>query len=143
MSTLERAIEIASQAHAGRVDKAGVPYILHPLHVVLRVRELTEQIAAVLHDVVEDSDWTLDRLRTEGFSEDVLRAVDALTWRELDGESYEEFVKRTALDPVARRLKLADLEDNLGSQSIAEPTPKDHARLERYRRAKELLESPS
>lgn len=143
MSTLERAIEIAVQAHAGRVDKAAVPYILHPLRVMLRVREPTEQIAAVLHDVVEDSDWTLDRLRTEGFSEDVLRAVDALTWREPDGESYEEFVKRAALNPIARRVKLADLDDNLDLSRIAQPTSKDRARLERYRRAKELLESAS
>lgn len=85
MSTLERAIEIAAAAHAGVPDKAGNPYILHPLRVMMRVSSPAERVVAVLHDVVEDTSWTLQALAAEGFAPDVVAAVDALTKR--DGEN--------------------------------------------------------
>ena len=137
MATLERAIEIAARAHAGQRDKAGAPYILHPLRVMLRVQTETERIAAVLHDVVEDSAWTLDQLRAEGFGPAVLETIEALTRR--PEESYEEFVLRAGAHPIARRVKLADLADNTDAPRIAEPTEQDRARMERYRRAIALL----
>lgn len=139
MSTLERAIVIATEAHQGAVDKAGAPYILHPLRVMLRVTDPHARMAAVLHDVVEDSDWTLDRLRAEGFHQDVLAAVDGLTRR--SDETYEQFVDRAGRHPIARLVKLADIEDNLDLSRIAQPTEKDYARIERYRLAKTRLES--
>jgi len=77
MATLERAIAIAAAAHAGQVDKAGQPYILHPLRVMLRVATEHERIAAVLHDVVEDTDVTLHTLAAEGFAPEVIAAVEA------------------------------------------------------------------
>lgn len=137
MGTLERAIVIATEAHAGQIDKAGAPYILHPLRVMLSMDTDDERIAAVLHDVVEDTPWTLDALRVEGFSEAVLSAVESVTHR--DGESYEEFVDRAGRHPIGRRVKLADLADNCDLQRIALPTAKDFARIERYRRAIERL----
>ena len=137
MSTLERAIALAAEAHAGMVDKAGAPYILHPLRVMLRVDGERARIAAVLHDVVEDTDWTIERLREEGFDPEVLAAVDALTRRE--GEDYYDFCRRAARHPIARVVKRADIEDNLDLSRIPDPTPADHARVERYRRALELL----
>src|SRR6056297_3333643 len=79
MSTLERAIEIAAAGHAGQTDKAGQPYILHPLRVMLSVSSDEERMAAVLHDVLEDTRWTAAALRQEGFSEVVIEAVIALT----------------------------------------------------------------
>src|SRR5688572_11662876 len=106
MSTLERAIAIAAEAHAGQVDKAGQPYILHPLRVMLRVQTEHERIAAVLHDVVEDTSVTLEQLSGEGFADEVLHAVEALTKR--PGESRSEAALRAAADPVARNVKLAD-----------------------------------
>ena len=133
MSTLERAIAIAAEAHMGQVDKAGAPYILHPLRVMLRVQTPAERIAAVLHDVVEDTAWTLEELAAEGFEPEVLAAVDALTRRE--GESYEAFVARAGADPVARVVKLADLAENMDLGRIVSPTAADIARLDRYRRA--------
>jgi hypothetical protein len=133
MSTLERAIAIAAQAHAGKIDKAGAPYILHPLRVMLCMKTNDERIAAVLHDVVEDSEWTLERLRAEGFSEAVVRAVDSLTCR--DQESYDDFVLRAGGDRIGRRVKIADLEDNCDMTRIATPTKKDLERIEKYRRA--------
>jgi len=137
MSTIEHAIKIAAEAHAGQVDKAGAPYILHPLRVMLRMNTNDERIVAVLHDVVEDSHWSLDLLSAEGFSEQVVRAIDSVTRR--DSETYEEFVLRAGLDPVGRRVKFADLEDNCDLGRIAAPTEKDHARIDRYRRAIEQL----
>jgi (p)ppGpp synthase/HD superfamily hydrolase len=85
MTTLEDAISIAAQAHKGQKDKAGAPYLLHPLRMMLRMNSEAPMIAAVLHDVVEDSDWTLEQLREKGFSDEVLDAVECLTHR--DGES--------------------------------------------------------
>lgn len=137
MSTLNRAIVIAAEAHAGQVDKAGEAYILHPLRLMLQVTTEEERMAAVLHDVVEDSPWTLDELRAQGFPEAVVRAVDHLTRRE--GETYLDFVERAGGDPVARVVKRADLEDNMDLSRIAEPTERDLQRIERYRKALEML----
>jgi len=137
MGTLERAIEIAARAHAGQVDKAGAPYVLHPIRVMLRVRSPIERMVAVLHDVVEDTDVTIAELEREGFPEEVIAAVEALTRR--SSETYEEFVARAAQHPIAKRVKCADLDDNLDPARIANPTERDSERTERYRRAKEFL----
>ena len=133
MATLERSILIAAQAHLGQRDKGGAPYILHPLRMMMRMESEAAMMAAMLHDVVEDSDWTLDQLRGEGFSEEVLQAVDCLTRR--DDESYDEFVMRAQANPIARQVKIADLEDNMNVKRIGEMTPKDLARIKEYHRA--------
>jgi (p)ppGpp synthase/HD superfamily hydrolase len=133
MSNLERAIAIATEAHRGQKDKYGAPYILHPLRVMARVNSDAEKIVAVLHDVVEDTDWTLDRLRQEGFSAEVIEAIDRVTKRE--GEPYEDFVKRSGGNPLARRVKLADLEDNMDIRRLQTVTDKDIDRLNKYLRA--------
>lgn len=130
MSTLERAIEIAASAHAGQLDKSGEPYIAHPLRVALpfvRSGDETRAIIAVLHDVVEDSDWTFARLSDEGFGEDIIEAVNALTRPE--GESYDVFVKRAAANELARPVKLADLRDNLAATRMAKLSAEDRERL--------------
>lgn len=131
--TLERAIAIAATAHAGQVDKGGAPYILHPLKVMLRMTTLEERIVAVLHDVVEDCAISLDDLRKEGFSEDVLNAIESVT--KVPGESYEDFVERAAQNPIGRVVKLADLEENSDLSRIASPSWEDLERVEKYRRA--------
>jgi (p)ppGpp synthase/HD superfamily hydrolase len=131
--TLERAIAIAATAHAGQVDKGGAPYILHPLKVMMRMSSLEERIVAVLHDVVEDCDISLDDLRQEGFSEDVLTAIAAVT--KVPGESYEDFVERAGQNPIGRVVKLADLEENSDLSRIASPSWEDLERIEKYRRA--------
>ncbi len=135
MSTLEKAIAIAAAAHAGRVDKAGAPYILHPLRVMLSVSTDGERIVAVLHDVVEDTHWTPDALRKEGFSEEILSALDSVTKRKGEEDDYAAFVARAAENPIGRRVKLADLMDNLDLSRIAQPTERDFARMEKYLRA--------
>jgi (p)ppGpp synthase/HD superfamily hydrolase len=133
MATLEKAILIAVQAHQGQQDKAGEPYILHPLRVMLRMGSETEMIAAVLHDIVEDTDWAPADLRKKGFSDEVLKVVDCLTRREK--ENYEEFIERVKLNASARKVKLADLEDNMDIKRISKPTEKDWERLKKYHRA--------
>lgn len=105
---------------------------------MLRVDGLEAQIAAVLHDVVEDTPWTLDALREVGFSEAVLVAIDHLTRRE--GEDYYDFVRRAARDPIARVVKRADLEENCDLSRLGDRiSERDRQRHERYRRALAIL----
>lgn len=137
MSTLERAIEIAASAHAGQVDKAGQPYILHPLRLMLAVKNESERITAILHDVVEDTEITIDDLKSEGFSETVLDAVLALT--KIKGESRMAAAKRALQNPIARVVKLADVTDNMDLSRIAEPSEKDFSRLKEYEQVRALL----
>ena len=143
MSTLERAIAIAAEAHAGQVDKAGSCYILHPIRVMLNVSKPEEQIVGVLHDVCEDCyGWNLARIRYEGFSEIILEALDSVTKRENEkgDDGYFNFVRRAASNPIGRQVKLADLQDNLDIGRIKNPTQSDYDRLERYRRAILLIQ---
>ena len=138
MGTIERAVAIAAKAHEGQTDKAGMVYLLHPLRLMLQADSDEERMVAVLHDVVEDSDWTLEGLAAEGFSREVLSAVDSVTRR--DEETYEEFVQRAGADPIGRRVKLLDLKDNCDLSRIPSPTEKDRARVAKYQRAIARLE---
>jgi (p)ppGpp synthase/HD superfamily hydrolase len=133
MPTLEDAIGLAVEAHRGHRDKAGQPYILHPLRVMFRLEGETERIVGVLHDVVEDSHYTLDDLRQMGYSEQIVEAVDHLSRRE--HETYEELVKRAAAHPLARLVKLADLEDNMDIRRYPALDDKILEHLGRYHRA--------
>src|SRR5687768_12545105 len=137
IATLEDAISIAALAHRGQKDKAGAPYLLHPLRMMLRMGSEAAMMAAVLHDVVEDTDWTLELLREQGFSDEVLEAVECLTHK--TGESYEEFIGRVQKNPVAQQVKIADLEDNMNILRIGRINQKDLQRLEKYHRAWCLL----
>ena len=133
---------IAAEGHSGAKDKGEKPYILHPLRVMLSLSSPEERIVAVLHDVCEDCpEWTLDRLRTEGFSEQVITALDSVTKR--PDEDYETFIKRAAADPIGRRVKLADLRDNSDISRIATPTDDDRQRIAKYRHAIKLLQEIS
>jgi (p)ppGpp synthase/HD superfamily hydrolase len=135
--SLAHAIDIAKEAHRDQLDKAGEPYILHPMRVMKNVGSEDEKIVAILHDVVEKNPtWTLSRLADEGFSEKVIDGVDAMTRR--TGESYEDFVRRAGTNPMARAVKLADLKDNLHMSQIV---GLDHEHSEKYRRAIDLIKS--
>jgi (p)ppGpp synthase/HD superfamily hydrolase len=138
MANLEKAILIAVRAHKNQRDKAGQTYILHPLRLMLKMDSETEMIAAVLHDVVEDSIWTVADLGKQGFSEEVLAVLDCLTRREQ--ETYDEFIERVKLDPTARKIKIADLEDNMAIKRISEPKEKDWERLKKYHKAWMILQ---
>lgn len=134
---LEKAIEIAVEAHRGQIDKAGKEYILHPMRVMLRGRNDTEMIVGILHDVVEDTPITIDMLRLEGFSEDILAALECVTKRR--GESYGTFINRILTNPLATQVKLYDMEDNMNRDRIPYPTPKDEARFRKYEKYHKVI----
>lgn len=149
--SLERAIAIAVEAHAGMTDKAGAPYILHPLRVMMAVDGEAAQTVAILHDVVEDCpDWTFERLAKEGFAKSVMDGLRAVTklpseeesaddLPEIRRERYFSFVRRAAAHPIGRVVKLADLNDNLNVSRLAAITEKDTQRLGKYLEARALL----
>lgn len=127
---LEDAIALAATVHLGQVDKGGRPYILHPLRVMLRLESELERMAAVLHDVAEDTAYGLHELRALGYPQKVLDALDCLTKR--PGEGYEDFVARIKPNSLARKVKLADLEDNMDVTRLASISDRDMERLQRY-----------
>lgn len=137
MPTLEHAIALAAKAHAGQVDKAGQPYILHPLRLMFAVQTEYERMTAVLHDVVEDTAWTLEGLLQEGFPAEVVEAVQVLT--KTEGETRIDAARRAAQNPLARAVKLADVADNMDLRRIPDPTEKDLARLQQYQQVKKIL----
>lgn len=134
---LQRAIEIAVEAHRGQTDKAGAPYLLHPLRVMMSLDTDEERIVGVLHYVVEDGPgWTFERLEGEGFSSTVLDALRLVTKRpEDEGDSeavYVAFVRRAKGNKIARRVKTADILDNLNASRLSALTEKDMRRMNRY-----------
>ena len=137
MSTLEKAIAIAAQGHEGQVDKGGAPYILHPLRVMLAVEGEHAKMAAVLHDAIEDGVCDMGDLIRLGFPREVIDAVMALT--RPPGMSRIDAARMAATNPIARAVKLADLEDNMRLDRIPNPSPEDHARHAEYRAAHEYL----
>lgn len=114
MSTIAKAVQIATEAHAGQLRKDGTPYINHPLTVAELVWGRKAKIVAVLHDVIEDSDITEEDLLRQGFEEDIVRAVVVLT--KYDDEYYNSYIKRVAENPLAIQVKLADLVHNLATK---------------------------
>ena len=142
MSSLQKAIEIATQAHAGQVDKAGNEYIGHPLRVMEMGRTEEEKIVGVLHDVVEDTDWTFERLEAEGFSKEVIDALRCVT-KVSENESYDDFIERVKKNPLAVAVKLNDLSDNMDIRRLPYLSDKDVKRLKKYLEAyKKLIGEP-
>ena len=125
-----RAARIAATAHEGQTNKAGEAYILHPLRLMAKAQTDDERIVALLHDVVEDSQTTLEDLRNEGFPPNIVAAVDALTHR--GGEAYEDAISRVLANPLAASVKKWDLEDNMTMMRLQELTDKDWERIKKY-----------
>lgn len=130
MSTVEKAIAIAVRAHAGQRDKAGRPYILHPLRVMHGCASDDERIVAILHDVLEDTEVTEADPRQAGFGDEVIGALLCLT--KTEGENYGDFIGRVMPNPLARRVKTLDLLDNMDCSRLASFDDKDAARMRRY-----------
>jgi (p)ppGpp synthase/HD superfamily hydrolase len=141
MPTLEDAILLAARAHRGQTDRYGEPFILHPLRVMMRLDSEVEKIVGILHDLVEKTPMTFETLRAAGYSDDILAALDCVTRR--SDESYEEFVERSATNPLATRVKLADVEDNMDLRRAQEVRPDDAERLTRHVRAWNVLREKS
>ena len=137
---LEQALELAELHHRGQVDKAGQPYIGHIRRVVGAVDSPEEKLAAALHDLLEDTPVTAADLLSRGCTPEIVRVVEALTRRE--DESYEDFVRRAAQDPIARVVKRADVADNADEARLALLPTGQAARLRsKYARAARILNS--
>lgn len=142
MSSLQKAIEIATQAHKGQVDKSGKEYIGHPLRVMEMGRTEEEKIVGVLHDVVEDTDWTFERLEAEGFSKEVIDALRCVT-KVSENENYDDFIERVKQNPLAVAVKINDLSDNMDIRRLPYLSDKDVKRLKKYLKAyKKLIGEP-
>ncbi len=137
VNELDKAIAIACKAHEGQVDKAGQPYILHPLRLMLKFINQNERITAVLHDVVEDSDVSLKDLKAEGFSEDILEAINCLSKK--TGENYDDFILRISKNDLASAVKIEDIKDNLDVTRIDNLSDEDLTRIKKYHRALKFL----
>lgn len=134
MSDLNKAIEVAAIAHRESAPrKDGSPYILHPLRVMLRLVGEDERIVAALHDVVEDTSTTLEELRRMGFSDNVLSGVDAITRRR--GEGYDDYIDRVMTNPLAVKVKIADLDDNMNVKELPTLDADALRRLAKYHNA--------
>jgi len=137
MANLENAITLALKAHSGQTDKAGQAYILHPLRLMLKFQDKEEQIVAILHDVVEDSAMTLNTLKENGFSDNIISAIECLTKR--DNEDYLHFVNRVKKNQLARKVKIEDIKDNMDLKRLNSITDKDLERITKYHKALNIL----
>ena len=138
MSTLQRAIEIATEAHQGQFDKAGRDYIGHPLRVMEMGKTEEEKIVGVLHDVIEDTDWTFEKLAEEGFSDEVIAALRCVT-KISENENYDDFIDRVKKNPLAVAVKINDLTDNMDIRRLPYLSDKDVKRLKKYLKAYKRL----
>lgn len=138
MSTLERAIQIATEAHKGQFDKAGREYIGHPIRVMELGKTEDEKIVGVLHDVIEDTDWTFERLEAEGFSQEVINALRCVT-KTSENENYDDFIDRVKKNPLAAAVKINDLTDNMDIRRLPYLSDKDVKRLKKYLKAYKRL----
>lgn len=126
---IEEALKMMLEAHKGQTDRSGKPYVLHPLTVMSYLETDVEKVVALLHDVVEDTYVTLDDVR-QVFGDTVAEAVDLLTHK--IGDSYTKYVEGLAHNPIARRVKMADLKHNMDITRIPYPTQRDFDRVRKY-----------
>ena len=138
MSTIERAIQIATEAHKGQFDKAGREYIGHPIRVMEMGKTEDEKIVGVLHDVIEDTGWTFERLEAEGFSQEIINALRCVT-KTSENEIYDDFIDRVKKNPLAAAVKINDLTDNMDIRRLPYLSDKDVKRLKKYLKAYKRL----
>jgi len=138
MNNVEKAISIALRAHEGQIQRNGEPFILHPLYVMQQVSGEVMRTAAILHDVVEDSVLSIQDLKKEGFSDEILLIVDALTRK--SKEKYEDYISRITNTPQAIPIKMADLRHNMDALRLSVFSDKDGDRMRRYHNAYRVLE---
>ena len=133
----KKAMKLCYEAHKNQVDKSGLPYVFHPAHVAEQMTDEATTIVALLHDVVEDTDYTLEDLAAEGFEKEILEAVALMTHE--DDVPYLDYVAKLKNNPIARAVKLADLAHNSDLSRISEVDDETRKRLEKYKKATALL----
>ena len=135
----KKAMKICFEAHKEQLDKSGMPYVFHPFHVAEQMDSEATVITALLHDVVEDTDTTLDDFRREGFSEDIIAALALLTHSK--DTPYMDYIAAISNNPIARTVKIADLKHNMDTTRLDVIDEKAERRLEKYHKALAILES--
>ena len=133
----KKAMQFCFAAHKEQTDKSGLPYVFHPFHLAEQMPDELTAAAALLHDVVEDTPYTLDDLRSQGFPETVIDTLELLTHRE--GVSYFDYVAAIKLNPIARQVKMADLRHNSDLTRLDVVDSRALARVEKYKKALEIL----
>ena len=133
------ALKLCFEAHKDQIDKSGMPYVFHPFHLAEQMADENTTIVALLHDVIEDTEYTLDDLRKFGFAEDVLSAISLMTHS--DDVPYMEYVMKIKTNPIAKAVKLADLKHNSDMSRLDQITQTDEERAKKYKQAIELLEN--
>ena len=133
------ALKLCFEAHKDQIDKSGMPYVFHPFHLAEQMADENTTIVALLHDVIEDTEYTLDDLRKFGFAEDVLSAISLMT--HADDVPYMEYVVKIKTNPIAKAVKLADLKHNSDMSRLDRITQTDEERIKKYKQAIELLEN--
>ena len=139
MNIIEKSLEIALKAYAGQTDKAGETYILHPLRLMARMETEEEKSVALLHDVIEDSDYTAEDLINNGIPTNVVDAVLSLTKQ--NGENYEKFIERVLKNKLASKIKIVDIEDNINILRLNSINNKDLERIAKYHKAWQTLKN--
>ena len=135
----KKALKLCFDAHKDQVDKSGMPYVFHPFHLAEQMKDEQSTIVALLHDIIEDTEYTLDDLKTMGFNEDILEAISLMTHK--DGVPYMDYVAKIKTNPIAKTVKLADLRHNSDMTRLEVITQKDQERVEKYSAAILLLEN--
>ena len=135
----KKALKLCFEAHKNQVDKSGLPYVFHPFHLAEQMKDENTTVVALLHDVVEDTEYTIQDLKNMGFEEEVIEAISMLTHD--DEVPYEEYVSNLKSNPIASAVKLADLMHNSDLSRLEKVTEKDLKRVEKYKKAMEILKS--
>jgi (p)ppGpp synthase/HD superfamily hydrolase len=139
MTLLEQALALALEIHAGQTDKGGRPYILHPLTLMMQMDTDDERITAVLHDTIEDSDMTINQLQQKlNLPNHIAEAIDLLS-HDKNEMDYDSYIERLRSNPLARKVKLADLRHNMDPLRLDQIRDKEAARLAKYHRAWQQL----
>jgi len=133
----KKALKLCFDAHKDQKDKSGMPYVFHPFHLAEQMETEETTIAALLHDVVEDTDFTLEDISEMGFSKNVTDALALLTHD--DDTDYMDYVAKIKENPIAKAVKLADLAHNSDLSRLDEVTEKALERREKYLKAIKLL----
>lgn len=123
----------AYSAHHGQVDRSGIPYIFHPIHIAEQMDTEDLICVALLHDVLEDSHLTRKDLRIRGFKEEVIEAVELLT--KSDKDTYDEYIHKLKSNELAKKVKVEDLKHNMDTERLKKITDKDLARVKKYEEA--------
>lgn len=132
-----KAMVLAYDKHKNQLDKSKIPYIYHPIHIAEKMDDEASTIVALLHDVLEDTNTTIDELKKYNFSKEVLEALVVIT--KLEDEDYFSYINRVKMNKLARKVKLADLKHNSDIKRIINPTEKDRLRVEKYLKALSIL----